>query len=273
MNRNKGYRAEPLSFNRRAVIASASVTSERNVIHTLTEIDVSEPRRLIKEYRIKTGEKLSFTAYIVSCLAETLKDHPDMNSFIKGRKLIRLDDITISVLLEKTIEGENVPEPIGIQQAGKKDYFQIHREIREAASRKIDQLGKLSENGWIRWIPAFLMKRFIRWADKNIRMARTYGKIAVTAVGMFGNDAAWFIPHGSATILITVGSIVERPVEQDGQYDSREHLCLTASFDHDIVDGAPAARFMKQFSETVRSGRLLAEPILSDKNARNEEKK
>jgi len=41
-------------------------------------------------------------------------------------------------------------------------------------------------------------------------MAKTYGKVAVTAVGMFSKEAVWFIPHGSATILLTVGSNVSR---------------------------------------------------------------
>lgn len=38
------------------------------------------------------------------------------------------------------------------------------------------------------------------------------------------------------------------------RYEEREFLCLSGSFDHDIVDGAPAARFMNQFLETVKRG-------------------
>ena len=74
---------------------------------------------------------------------------------------------------------------------------------------------------------------------------------------MFSKEVVWFIPHGSATVLITVGSICNKVVEIDGQFFSREHLCLTASFDHNIVDGAPASRFMNQFIATVKSGDLL----------------
>jgi pyruvate/2-oxoglutarate dehydrogenase complex dihydrolipoamide acyltransferase (E2) component len=97
MNNKSGYTSTPLSFNRRAVIASATVTKEKNAIHGITEVDISEPRRFIKKYFEKTGEKLSFTAYIVSCLALVIRDYPSFNSFIKGRKHIILDDITISV--------------------------------------------------------------------------------------------------------------------------------------------------------------------------------
>jgi len=45
--------------------------------------------------------------------------------------------------------------------------------------------------------------------------------------------------------------------ETISRFEPREYLSLTGSFDHNIVDGAPAARFMNQFLETVKSGRYL----------------
>lgn len=239
-------------------MASASVTKDKNAIHCITEIDITEPRSLIKKHFEKTGEKLSLTAYIVTCLANVLKDYPAFNSFIKGRKLILLDDITISVLIEREVAGEHVPEPIGIQQAQDKTYIQINREIREARKQTTNKLGGLSGKTWIRFIPGCLLKLFIRMADKHIHMAMKYGKIAVTAVGMFSKVPVWFIPHGTATVLITVGSINKKVIEINDRFESREHLCLTVSFDHDIVDGAPAARFMDQFAEVIKSGRPIS---------------
>jgi pyruvate/2-oxoglutarate dehydrogenase complex dihydrolipoamide acyltransferase (E2) component len=47
----------------------------------------------------------------------------------------------------------------------------------------------------------------------------------------------------------------------DGRIEPREHLCLTLTFNHDIVDGAPAARFAKTFGEMLKSGDLLREAI------------
>lgn len=257
MKNKKGHKSIPLSFNRRAVIASASVTKEKNAIHSLTEVDITEPRRLIKEHFDRTGEKLSLTAYIVTCLAQVIKENPTMNSFIKGKRLILLDDVTVSVLIEREIIEEKVPEPIGIQQAQLKTFLQIHNEIRAAKKQQSDKLGSLSGLTWIRMIPNFLFKTFIRIADKNINMAKRYGKVAVTAVGMFSKEAVWFIPHGSATVLVTVGSISKKVIEIDGHFVSREHLCLTFSFDHNIVDGAPASRFINQLTETIKSGDLI----------------
>ena len=252
-----GYKSIPLSFNRKAVIASATVTKGKNTIHSLTEIDITVPRALIKKHYDKTGEKLSFTAYILTCLADVIKDFPNFNSFIRGRKLVLLDDITISVLIERDIAGENVPEPVGIKNAQHKTHLQIHNEIREAKMHRSGKLGSLAGNRWFTLIPGFLLKLFISMADRNIRMGIRYGKIAVTAVGMFSKIPVWFIPHGSATVLVTIGSISKKVVEADDHFETREHLCLTVSFDHDIIDGAPASRFMNRFAETIKSGQLV----------------
>ncbi|MBN1351985.1 hypothetical protein JXJ21_21465 [candidate division KSB1 bacterium] len=64
----------------------------------------------------KTGEKLSFAAYIARCPAQVIKDYPHLNSFIKGKRFTIIDDVTISVFIEREIVGENLPEPKGTKQ-------------------------------------------------------------------------------------------------------------------------------------------------------------
>lgn len=257
MNRKAGYKSIPLTFNRKAVKASATISKEKNTFHCLTEVDISIPRKIINDYFEKTGIKLSLTAYIVTCLAHTVKDHPLLNSFIKGNKQILLDDITVSVLVERELKGEKVPEPVAIRSAQTKTYYTINKEIREAQNHKGEQLGNLSKTEWIRFIPGFLLRYFIKIADNNIKMAKLYGKVAVTAIGMFNKASVWFVPHGTATVLITVGGINPKPVKEGDIIMEKEHICLTVSFNHDIVDGAPASRFMNQLIETIKSGHLL----------------
>lgn len=255
MKKENGYKSVPLSFNRQAVIASASVSGKKNAIHFFTEVDITEPRRLIREHFEKTAEKLSLTAYIVKCLSEVIHDYPEFNSFIRGRKHIFLDDITISVLVERDVNREKVPEPVGISHTQNKTYKEISNEIRDAMKNQTEQLGSLSGQLWIKFIPDFLLKIFISLADKNIYMAKKYGKVAVTSIGMFAKEAVWIIPHGTATVLLSVGGISRKVVETENQIQSREHICLTLSFDHNIIDGGPAARFTGQLIETIKSGK------------------
>jgi len=257
MKRGRGYRVVPFSVNRRMAAASAAVCRQRDTIHAITEVDITEPRRLIREHRERTGERLSLTAYIVACLACAVAENPYLNSIRQGGKLILLDDVTIGALVERDIDGEHVPEPLGIYAADKKTYRQIHDEIRAAQQQRDQRLGGLSGATWVRYIPSFLFRTFIRVASHSIRMAQRYGVVTVTAVGMFGRGPLWLIPLSGATVAVAVGGIAERPVVVDGHLEGREHLCLTISFDHDIVDGAPAARFTKRFAELLASGDVL----------------
>lgn len=50
MSKNRGYKSLPLTINRRAVIASATVTKEKNTIHSFSEVDITEPRRKMKSH-------------------------------------------------------------------------------------------------------------------------------------------------------------------------------------------------------------------------------
>jgi pyruvate/2-oxoglutarate dehydrogenase complex dihydrolipoamide acyltransferase (E2) component len=72
---------------------------------------------------------------------------------------------------------------------------------------------------------------------------------------MFGKSGGWgigFLPVH--TLGLTVGGITQKPGLHEGQIEVREYLNLTISFDHDIVDGAPAARFANRFRELLESG-------------------
>jgi pyruvate/2-oxoglutarate dehydrogenase complex dihydrolipoamide acyltransferase (E2) component len=249
-----GFTSERISFNRKMVAASAAVTARKSTIHSLAETDITVPRRMLQEHFERTGEKLSFTAYIVYCLAQVIKEHPHLNSFRKGNRLITLYDVTISVLVEREFSGEKVPEPLAIEKAQNLTFREINDRIRSAKERTGNTLGGFTGMTWIRFIPGFLLKAFVRMGERNIKLAKRYGKVAVTAVGMFSREPVWFIPHGSGTVLITVGSIERRMVHTGDGHEEREYLCVTGSFDHDIVDGAPAARFMNQFLETIKSG-------------------
>ena len=89
----------PLALN--AEQAAALNTILHRELHALApsmvsdflEADVAEPRRLMREHRERTGEGLSLTAYVVSCLARAVAEHPTLNSLRRRGKLVTLDDV------------------------------------------------------------------------------------------------------------------------------------------------------------------------------------
>jgi pyruvate/2-oxoglutarate dehydrogenase complex dihydrolipoamide acyltransferase (E2) component len=91
---------------------------------------------------------------------------------------------------------------------------------------------------------------------------RLEGTVVVTSVGMFGEGGGWgigFLP--THTLGLTVGGIAQKPGVHDGQVEAREYLNLTISFDHDIVDGAPAARFTRELIELIEMATVLEEAV------------
>src|SRR5512133_2329343 len=148
----KGYTWERISFGRKMVAASAAVTASKRTIHSLCETDITVPRRMMREHFESTGEKLSFTAYIVYCLAQVIKDHPQLNAFRRWNRIITLDDVTISVLVEREFSGEKLPEPLALEAAQSFTFREINDIIRSAKARTDASLGGLSGITWVKYI-------------------------------------------------------------------------------------------------------------------------
>jgi hypothetical protein len=86
------------------------------------------------------------------------------------------------------------------------------------------------------------------------------GTTLITSVGMFGQGSGWgfgFLPFH--TLGLTVGGIAAKPGVVDGNIEIRQILDLTISFDHDIVDGADAARFANTLKGLIEKASGLEE--------------
>ena len=110
-------------------------------------------------------------------------------------------------------------------------------------------------------VPRFARLLFFWAVKKNPHwFKRLQGTVVVTSVGMFGKGGGWgigFLP--THTLGLTVGGIAQKPGVHDGRMELREHLHLTIAFDHDIVDGAPAARCTNRLVELLEMATVLEE--------------
>ena len=84
----------------------------------------------------------------------------------------------------------------------------------------------------------------------------------VTAIGMFSRGASWGITMPSTTLTVALGGIAEKPGVVDGLIAVREYLHLTVSVDHDIVDGAPTARFGNDLMKLIEDGYGLSQETI-----------
>ena len=114
-------------------------------------------------------------------------------------------------------------------------------------------------------LPRFVRLLFFRILKLNpSRFKQLAGTVVVTSVGMFGRGGGWgigFLP--THNLGITVGGISQKPGVKDGDILVRDFLNLTISFDHDIIDGAPAARFANTLTGIIESGAVF-ENLLDD---------
>jgi pyruvate/2-oxoglutarate dehydrogenase complex dihydrolipoamide acyltransferase (E2) component len=81
-----------------------------------------------------------------------------------------------------------------------------------------------------------------------------YGTVLVTNVGMFGKGSGWGIPVPNHSLQLTLGTVAEKPGVVNHRVEVCQYLSLTISFDHDIMDGAPVARFTGRLSKLVEKG-------------------
>jgi pyruvate/2-oxoglutarate dehydrogenase complex dihydrolipoamide acyltransferase (E2) component len=252
------YQVVPYPKYRRFAAAAYRSVGHKPMIHGLIEVDVTRARAVLRHHKARTGETLSFTAFLATCLAKAVDEHKAVQAFRQGSKrLVLFEDVDVFTDVERDVDGQKGIVPSIVRAANRKTFLEVHREIRAAqvldASHVLKQVQPLS-------LPAVLFRlslwAFGRIAGRRPRLWKTnMGTVELSAVGMFGTGAGWGIPHSAATALcVTVGGIGETQVVVDGHTAVREYLSLTISVDHDIVDGAPAARFVRRLKELIESG-------------------
>jgi pyruvate/2-oxoglutarate dehydrogenase complex dihydrolipoamide acyltransferase (E2) component len=255
-----GYRM--ISYPRYMRFAAAAYQSVRRkpMIHGLLEVDVTEARAALRAYKARTGESLSFTAFLCACLGKAVDEHKAVQAFrMAGNRLILFDDVDICIRIEREVAGQNYIVPHILRAANHKTFRELHDEIR--AAQVADTRESLTR---LDFLPVPLYRSFI-WVFTKIARRRpsvwkdNMGTVGVTSVGMFGRGAGWGIPLAAPTpLMVTVGGIGEKQTLVEGRIEVREYLSLTISVDHEVVDGAPATRFTQRFKDLIESGYGLA---------------
>jgi pyruvate/2-oxoglutarate dehydrogenase complex dihydrolipoamide acyltransferase (E2) component len=261
---NPAFRRIPLTFFRKLIIDGVDVGMKKHYMKGFFELDVTETRRSIREYRRKTKKPLSFISFFIYCIARALSEHKSLNAGLKRNRIIIFEDIDVSVAVEMDLNGEKVPRLIVIREAQNKSMQQIHGEI-ETAQRLNREKGDVVQGEEKNLRPAMLVMRlpkFVRgilWS-RLLRdpffTKRMMGTVGITAIGMFGSIAGWPepIPTSNHAVSFALGSITKKPRVFKGKVLIREILHVTILMDHDIVDGAPGARFTERLRQLVEKG-------------------
>jgi pyruvate/2-oxoglutarate dehydrogenase complex dihydrolipoamide acyltransferase (E2) component len=254
---HNGYTVLPFPRMRRFAIDAGHLGRKRHTVHGLLELDVTAARQHIREHKARTGETLSFTAFIITCLAQAVDENKEVHAYRNWRnQLVIFDDVNVNTMIETESGGRKVPIPHIIQAANRRTWREIHQEIRETQQRPA-RSKEAQFMRWFLWLPGGVRRLFYGVLTKNPHLIRGYmSSVLVTAVGMFGKGGGWGIPLANFPLTVTLGGIAEKPGVVEGRIEVREYLHVTLSFDHDIIDGAPATRFAQRFRELVEGQAL-----------------
>ena len=193
------------------------------IMHGLIEVDVTRARAFLREHQAKTGQSLSFTAFLIACLGKAIDENKAVQAFHQGSKrLILFEEVDVYTLIERDVAGQKQPMPSIIRAANRKTVREIHHEIRAAQVQDVEKDLK-----WLQFLPAFLFRPFFwvfSWIGRRSPQVwkKYVGTVGITAVGMFGKGAGWGIPPALPTLMMTVGGIGEKPVIVDGQIVMRD---------------------------------------------------
>ena len=257
---NTGYEVLPFPKIRRLMEDGGRLGREKHLIHGLFEMDVTEARRAVRAYRARTGEGLSFMAFVVACVGRAVEQHKPIQACRAwGEKLVLFDDVDVNTMFEVEVDGQRIIRPHILRAVNKKSPRDLHAEI-QAFQDNHAQGREAKFIAWFVLLPGFLRRFFLRLLFRNPRRLKEMnGTVALTSVGMFGSGGGWGLPVSNHTLQITLGGIAKRPALINGQLENRQMMCVTISFDHGIVDGAPAARFAQTLKELIEGRALLDE--------------
>jgi 2-oxoisovalerate dehydrogenase E2 component (dihydrolipoyl transacylase) len=223
----QGDVAIPINGVRKA-IAEKMVKSKNEIPHAwmMVEVDVTNPvnyRNDIKDkFKQQEGYNLTFFAFFVKAVAQALKEYPQLNSMWAGDKIIRKNDVNLSIAVATEDE---LFTPV-IRHADEKTIKGIAREINDLAIKVRN--GKLTVDDL------------------------QGGTFTVNNTGSIGSVQSMGIINHPQVAILQVESIIKRPVVMENNMIAvRDMVNLCLSLDHRVLDGFICGKFMHRVKEIL----------------------
>ena len=211
----------------RKVIAQRLSQSHLTAVHVTiaNSVDMSEMissrNRLGQEFEKKIGTKPSYTDMIVQIVSKILKKYPLLNSSVEDDKIKIFADINVGVAV--ALE-DSLIVPV-VYNASEKSLAEISSITKE----KIDKARK---------------------GELTLDEV-TGGTFTISNLGIYDVEVFTPIINPPQSALLGVGKILEKPWVVNGQIVIRPIATLSLSFDHRVIDGAVAARFLQEVKEKM----------------------
>lgn len=220
----RGERREKMSRLRKT-IASRLLSSQQSTatLTTFNEIDMSAIMGIRKSYKEVFKKKhdigLGFMSFFIKAASQALQEFPDVNAAIEGNEIVYHDYCDIGIAVS-TPKGLVVPV---IRSAETLAFHEVEQSVVELAIKGRD--GELTLDDL------------------------SGGTFTITNGGIFGSMLSTPIINPPQAAILGMHNIVERPVAVDGKVEIRPIMYLALSYDHRLIDGSGAVRFLVKVKE------------------------
>src|SRR6266516_524014 len=264
----RGYTIEPFPRMQSIVRTIARVARHKYIIRGLLEIDVTRARQFIREHKARTGESLSFTAFLAACVGHAVDMNKSVHAYRNWRhQLVLFDDVDINIQVERDRQGQKFSFPYIVRGANRKTVRAIHEEIRAAQAHRLSGR-EVKAATWVTLLPSFVQQMFFWLASKSPHLlTQNIGSRERKVFGMFGSRGGWGIHIPFHTLSIVVGGIARKLGVVYERIEIREYPHMTINFDHYMIDCAPAARFTQQLIDLIESGYGLDDSTVEPEKA------
>ena len=251
-------RHETESPLRRVIVDIGAASSRRHAIPAWFSADVTE----VWEELQRRGRP-SMTVYVAGTLARAVNRHPRMHAVRDlRRRLVVFDDVDVNISVEVEADGQPFPMNHVLRSAQSRTLDDLHDEVQAVKTdpRQSPTSGLGAPLRAYLALPAPLRSRLLgsirRFPD---RQKALMGTVGLTSVGMYGSGGGLGLPFLVHTLDVLVGGLETRPgYDAHGTLEPRRHLWIAAQADHDLVDGAPVARFLADFRNHLEAGQALS---------------
>ena len=218
-------RVEAMSTMRRK-IAERMVASRRTSahVHTVFEVDFSRVATLREAHKAEyaaAGAKLTYLSFVAKAVVDALAEVPVANASLEGDNVVYSDDVGLGIAVALD-DGLIVPVVKHAREAG---VHELSRAIADLAERA----------------------RTRRLAPHEVEG----GTFTITNHGAFGSLLGMPIINQPQLAILGLGVVEPRPVVVDGAVTVGLRAYLTLGFDHRVIDGATADRFMAAVKRNV----------------------
>jgi len=209
----------PLAGIRKTTAERLSL-SARTAPHSTITMEVN----MTQAVKLREQTQVSYMDMLVKAVAQGLKEHRLINATLEGEQIKVFEDVNVGVAVA-TERGLVVPV---VHSADKKSLSDIASTLKELVEKARE--GKLA------------------------REDVTGGTFTITNLGMYGVDVFIPIINPPETAILGVGRVSEKPVVVNNEITTKPTMQLSLSFDHRVVDGAPAAQFLQKVKQILESG-------------------